>query len=78
MTMTMTIKIKAAEFKTAGQALQQVSASRQEVAITTHGRNYVTSRREAYRLAAAGVEFTYLCDHRMPDGSYRILTVPVN
>ena len=27
-------------------------------------------------LAAAGVEFAYLCDHEMPDGTHRIITVP--
>lgn len=33
---------------------------------------------EADRLAAAGIEFAYLCDHEMPDGKHYIATVPVN
>lgn len=42
------------------------------------GRHFVVARREADRLAEAGIEFAYLCDHEMPDGMFRILTVPVN
>ena len=30
------------------------------------------------RLDEAGVSFAYLFNHEMPDGSYRIVTVPVN
>lgn len=73
-----TIEIKATEFKTAGEAIEHVGASRQEVAITVHGKNYVACRGEADRLAAAGVEFAYLHHCRRPDGSRRVVTVPVN
>jgi len=31
----------------------------------------VVARREADRLAEAGIEFAYLCDHEMPDGTWR-------
>jgi hypothetical protein len=48
------------------------------VAVRVEGKNLVVARDEADRLAAAGVEFAYLCDHEMPDGEHRIVTVPVN
>ncbi len=35
-------------------------------------------KEEAERLETAGVEFAYLFDHEMPDGTFRIITVPVN
>jgi len=38
----------------------------------------VVPQSDCDRLAASGVEFAYLFDHEMPDGSYRIVTVPVN
>ncbi len=47
-------------------------------AILVGGRNLVVAAEEADRLAAAGVEFAYLCEHAMPDGEFRIMTVPVN
>ena len=30
------------------------------------------------RIAAKGISFAYLCDHALPDGTHRIITVPVN
>ena len=42
------------------------------------GRCFVVDQSEADRLAAAGVEFAYLCDHELPDGTSRIVTIPVN
>lgn len=33
---------------------------------------------DAAQYAEAGIAFAYLCDHEMPDGMFRIMTVPVN
>ncbi len=72
-----TITFKAIEFDTAANALQHTEAAGGE-AILLDGRNYVMTRDEAHRIAAAGVEFAYLVQHEMPDGEYRIMTIPVN
>jgi hypothetical protein len=45
---------------------------------TSHRSTMVVDQSDAHRLEAASVEFAYLHDHEMPDGSYRIVTVPVN
>lgn len=73
-----TIQLSATEFETAAEALQWANASGQGSAITVAGRYLVAEQAELDRLAAAGVEFAYLCDHQRPDGTQRILTVPVN
>lgn len=73
----MTIEYEAIEFETAGEAIQWTYASGRGVAILLDGPK-VVDQKDADRLAAAGVEFAYLCDHEMPDGSHRIMTVPVN
>lgn len=59
-------------------ALAWAEASGRGVAITLGGRAWVVEKAEAERLAAQGVEFAYLFDHEMPDGTFRIVTVPVN
>jgi hypothetical protein len=74
----MTINFKAFEFDNAGEALQHVDASGRGVAIRLRGRPMVVEQEDANRLDAAGVEFAYLCDHEMLDGSWRIMTIPVN
>jgi hypothetical protein len=43
-----------------------------------HFESQSTLAGDADRLEAAFVEFAYLHDHEMPDGSHRIVTVPVN
>lgn len=82
-----TIEFKAIEFETAHEAIQWTEADLpvrctqtggRGVAVLVDGKNFVVDRAEADRLAAAGVEFAYLCDHEMPDGEHRIITVPVN
>ncbi len=72
-----TITFKAIEFDTAGDALQHTEAAGGE-AILLDGRNFVMSQDEADRIAAAGIEFAYLVHHEMPDGEYRIMTIPMN
>ncbi len=74
----MTIEFKAIEFETASEAIQWTEADGRGKAVRLDGKNYVIEEAEADRLAAAGVEFAYLCDHQMPDGTFRIVTVPVN
>jgi hypothetical protein len=73
-----TIEFQGVEFDTAGEAIQHTYASGCGVAICVDGRNLVVEQAEADRLAAAGVEFAYLCDYELPDGSRRVVTVPVN
>ena len=69
--------IEAIEFESAVEATQYADARGRE-AILLSGKTLVIAQREADRLAEAGIEFAYLCDHEMPDGTYRIMTVPVN
>jgi len=73
-----TITFQAIEFDSAGEAIQYTDADGRGRAIRLNGRNYVVEEAEAVRLAAASVEFAYLCDHEMPDGTHRIVTIPVN
>jgi len=74
----MTIEFQAIEFETVPEALQWTDGGECGVAVRLGGKNYVMDRVEADRLAAAGVEFAFLHDHQMPDGSRRFVTVPVN
>ncbi len=75
----MNIEFAAIEFDSAGEAIQHTYADpRDGVAVLLDGKHYVMQKSEAERLAAAGVEFAYLHDHEMPDGTFRIITVPVN
>ena len=74
----MTINFKALDFETADEAVQHTFASGDGVAIRLRGRPLVVLQEDADRLNAAGVEFAYLHDHEMPDGTHRVVTVPVN
>ena len=74
----MGINIRGIEFDTAGEAIQYTDASGTGVAISVGGRRFVVEQAEADRLASAGVEFAYLVDHEMTDGSLRVMTIPVN
>lgn len=73
----MTIEYQAIDFETAHEAIQWTEASSKGVAILLNGPK-VVDQKDIDRIAAAGVEFAYLHDHEMPDGSHRIVTVPVN
>lgn len=74
-----TLTFKAIEFPTAHEALQHYYASGYgDRVIRLGGKAYVTTKAEADRLAAAGVEFAYVFDHDRPDGRNVIMTVPVN
>ena len=74
----MTVSYEAIEFETASEAIQHTYASGEGVAIRLNGEPLVVLQEDADRLDAAGVDFAYLCDHEMPDGSHRIVTVLVN
>lgn len=69
--------IEAIEFDNARDAMQYAEAGGQE-AILLAGKPVVVAKREADRLAEGGIEFAYLCDHEMPNDTFRIMTVPVN
>ena len=74
----MQITIHGAEFGTAHLAVQHTYAAGYGEVIAVAGKYLVVEPAEAHRLAALGVSFAYLIDHQMPDGSYRLLSVPVN
>jgi hypothetical protein len=71
-----TIQFQGIKFGTAGEAIQWANASGKGVAILLDGPK-VVDQEDADRLEATGVEFAYLCDHQMPDGTHRIVTIPV-
>ena len=73
-----TIDIHAIECESMSDALQWADASGQGEAVLLDGKPMVVPQDDCDRLQAASVEFAYLCNHEMPDGSYRIVTVPVN
>ena len=73
-----TINIHAIECESNSDALQWADASGHGEAILLDGKPMVVPQTDCDRLQAAGVEFAYLHNHEMPDGSYRIVTVPVN
>jgi hypothetical protein len=74
----MMINFKALDFETADEAIQHANAIGDGVAIKLRRERLVVSQEDAERLNAAGVEFAYLCDHDTPDGTHRIVTIPVN
>jgi hypothetical protein len=74
----MTTEFRAIEFDSAHEAIQWTYASGHGETILLDGKHYVMERDEVERLAAGGVEFAYLFDHEMPDGTHRIVTVPIN
>ena len=74
----MTIKIKGIGFDSVAEAMQHLYASGAQCLMSIGGKYIVTTKAEADRIAAAGIEFAYVFDHDMPDGTSRIMTVPVN
>ena len=73
-----TINYRAIECESSSDALQWADASGQGEAVLLDGQPMVVPKADLDRLAEAGVGFAYLFNHEMPDGSYRIVTVPVN
>lgn len=79
MTTDKAIEFEGIEFPNAGEALQHANADpRLDTAILLGGKKYAVAKATAERLAANGTEFAYLHDYEMPDGTWRIVTVPVN
>lgn len=74
----MTIEYQAIECTSATDALQEADASGFGEAIVLGGKPMVVPQTDCHRLEAAGVEFAYLHNRQLPDGSYRIITVPIN
>jgi hypothetical protein len=73
------IEFEAIELPCAAAAIQHTNADpRMDTAIVLGRNHYVMTKATAERLAANGVAFAYLHDHEMPDGTWRIITVPVN
>ncbi|HMO84628.1 MAG TPA: hypothetical protein PKC18_06880 [Lacipirellulaceae bacterium] len=75
----MDIAFQAIECESMTDALQWADARGQGEAVLIEGHGpMVVPQTDLDRLAGAGVGFAYLFNHEMPDGSYRIVTVPVN
>ncbi len=74
----MTIQIRAIECRSAHEALATAQKSDCGDAILLGGKHYAIFRAEAERLETAGVEFAYLHEITLEDGSRRIVTVPIN
>jgi hypothetical protein len=66
------MKIHAIEFETEDEAMQHAAAIGWD-AVLLEGKPLAVSEADTDRMAAAGTEFAYLCDHKG-----RIVTVPVN
>jgi hypothetical protein len=77
----MRIKIKGIECNDENDAMERIDADnpadRRRV-ISIGNKLLVLEPAEADRIAAMGIEFAYLFDHEMPDGTHRLITVPVN
>ncbi|MFQ5732133.1 MAG: hypothetical protein ACE5KM_09265 [Planctomycetaceae bacterium] len=73
-----TMEFQAIEFESVCEALQYADAAGNCRAIICDGKYLVADESEIERIGAAGVEYALLSDYEMPDGSFRIMTVPVN
>jgi len=73
----MTIEFRGIEFTSSIDAVEHAEIEG-GVAILVDSRRMVVARAEADRLAAAGVEFAYIHNNRMPDDTFRIVHVPIN
>ena len=66
-------QIEGIEFNTAHEAIQYTHAAGYGTAVRVDGKNLVVRQDDVDRMAAAGVDFVYLCDHKS-----RIVHIPVN
>lgn len=73
----MTIRFKGIECNDVWEAMQQADIEGGKP-IRLAGRYFVVVEQEAERLAADGVSFAFLSVHTLRDGTYRLVTVPVN
>ncbi|MFO0836981.1 MAG: hypothetical protein U1D55_00520 [Phycisphaerae bacterium] len=75
----MTIEFNAIEFDNMNEAFQHFDASGYgDDVIRLDGKFHLTTSAESQRLEAAGVEFSYLHIHDLPDGGERVISVPIN
>jgi hypothetical protein len=72
------VKIRGIEFPSANEAIQHANASGCGEVISICGKILVVAESEADRLARIGMEFAYLTDVEMPDGSVKTVSIPVN
>ena len=72
-----TIEIRGYECDSADDALSWANAGGGD-AIFIGGKYVVCPEDESNRLATEEIEFAKLIDHEMPDGTSRIMTIPVN
>jgi hypothetical protein len=72
-----TIEIRGYECDTAIDALSSANAGGGD-AIMIGGKYLVCPEVEIERLETDGIEFAKLIDHEMPDGTFRIMTIPIN
>jgi len=73
------ITFEGIELPSASEAIQLANADPEmDTAITLHGKNYAVPKLTAEHLESQGIAFAYLHDYEMPDGTHRIMTVPVN
>jgi hypothetical protein len=71
------ISINGMECENASDALQWANASGGN-AIFVGGKYLCVSEAESNRLVSDGVPLAHICDHEMPDGSWRIMFVPTD
>ena len=72
------MRFDAIEFDNAHEAVQHTYAAGCGEAIRLDGKCLVVGKDDAHRLEADGIALAYLADHEMPDGTHRIVTIPVN
>jgi hypothetical protein len=73
------ITVEGIELPTRAEAIQHANADPEmDTAITLHGKHYAVPKFTAEHLEAEGIAFAYLHDLEMPDGTHRIMTVPVH
>ena len=74
----MTMEYHAIDFPNASLAIQHMHASGVGRAIFIDGKYRVVSESDAERLKESRIPFAYVSERPRPDGTWRIVTVPVN
>lgn len=73
------ICVKGTTYETAQEAIEWAEQRGDWArAISADGGYAVVEECEAHRLEAAGIQFAYIHNVALPDGSRRIVTVPIN
>jgi hypothetical protein len=76
----LTTEIEGIPFNTVDEAIQHTNASGRGVVVSVEGIDgyLVVEQRVADAIAATGTYLAYFLDHELSDGSWRIISVPVN